>query len=158
VTAFKLSLPGFALGSRRGSGPREAQKTAAARSRVEPLPPILALEGDPDPSLRRVIEDLADRLGASICPFDGLPALAADPDFDAVVAVVLTRPRCPLDLQKTVRDARALLGDRPLAVFAPQPLSSSLAGAMPLDPAFIAPPVTVERLLFALEPDRAARV
>ena len=124
LTAFKMSLPGFALGSRRGAGPREARKTQFARSRVEPLPPILALEGEPDPSLRRVIEELAERLGASICAFDGVRALAEDPDLDAVVAVVL----------------------------APRPLSNSFAGVMPLDPAFVAPPLTVERLLFALEP------
>jgi len=152
-----MSLPGFALGSRRGAGPREARKLQPARSRVEPLPPILALEGEPDPSLRRVIEELAERLGASICSFEGLRTLADDPDLGAVVAVVLTRPRCPMDLQKTVRDARSLLGDLPLAVLAPRPLSNSFAGVMPLDPAFVAPPLTVERLLFALEPDRAAR-
>ena len=152
-----MSLPGFALGSRRGAGPREARKTHTARSRVEPLPPILALEGEPEPRLRRVIEELADRLGASICSFEGLRTLAEDPDLGAVVAVVLTRPRCPLDLQKTVQDARDLLGDLPLAVLAPRPLSNAFAGVMPLDPAFVAPPLTVERLLFALEPDRSAR-
>jgi len=153
LLTFKLSLPGFALGSRRGPGPVEAQ---SARSRVEPLPPILALEGEPDPSLYRVIEELAEHLGASICAFDGLAALAKDPDLGAVVAVVLTRPRCPLDLQKTVQDARRLLGDLPLAVLAPRPLSNSVAAVLPLDPALIAPPLTVERLLFALETDRAA--
>ena len=156
MLAFKMSLPGFALGSRRGTGPREARKSHAALSRVEPLPPILALEGEPDPSLRRVIEELAERLGASICAFEGVRALADDPDLGAVIAVVLTRPRCPLDLQKTVRDARSLLGDLPLAVLAPRPLTNSVAGAMPIDPAFVAPPLTVERLLFALEPDRSA--
>jgi len=156
LLTFKMSLPGFALGSRRGSGPREADKTRSARSRVEPLPPILALEGEPDPSLRRVIEELAAHLGASICAFDGLSALAGDPDLGAVVAVVLTRPRCPLDLQRTVQDARRLLGDLPLAVLAPRPLSNSVAGVLPLDPALVAPPLTVERLLFALETDQAA--
>jgi len=55
-----------------------------------------------------------------------------------------------------VQDARRLLGDLPLAVLAPRPLTNSVAGVMPLDPAFVAPPLTVERLLFALEPDRAA--
>lgn len=151
-----MSFPGFALGSRRGTDPSTARKTQPARSRVEPLPPILALEGEPDPSLRRVIEELARHLGASICAFDGLRALADDPDLDAVVAVVLTRPRCPLDLLKTVQDARRILGDLPLAVLAPRPLSNSVAGVLPLDPALVAPPLTVERLLFALEADRVA--
>jgi hypothetical protein len=153
LLTFKLSFPGFALGSRRGAGPSEVRKT---RTGAEPLPPILALEGEPDPSLRRVIEELAERLGASICAFEGLHALADDPDLDAVVAVVLTRPRCPLDLQKTVQDARRILGDLPLAVLAPRPLSNSVAGVLPLDPALVAPPLTVERLLFALDADRAA--
>jgi hypothetical protein len=157
VTAFKLSLPGRALGQRRGPRPSKAPRTNAAAARVEPLPPILALEGDPDPSLRSVIDELAARLGASVCPIEGPAALAADPDLDSVVAVVLTRPRGPLDLQQTMRDARRLFGNRPFAILAPQPLSSSLAGVMPLDPACVAPPVTVERLLFALEADGATR-
>ena len=151
MTAFKLSLPGLALRSRRGSGPREAQEREAARSRTEPLPPILALEGEPDPSLRSVIDELADRLGAAVCPIEAVAALADDPDLGAVIAVVLTRPRCPLDLPGTVRDARVLLKGLPLAVVAPRPLTSSVAGAMPVDPALVAPPVTVERLIFALE-------
>jgi hypothetical protein len=41
-------------------------------------------------------------------------------------------------------------------VLAPRPLSNSVAGVLPLDPALVAPPLTVERLLFALETDRAA--
>ena len=149
MTAFKLSLPGLALWRR--SGPREAPRREVTGSRSEPLPPILALEGEPDPSLRHVIDELADRLGAAVCPIEAVAALADDPDFEAVVAVVLTRPRCPIDLPKTVRDARVLLKGRPLAVVAPQPLSNSVAGALPVDPAFVAPPVTVERLIFALE-------
>jgi len=149
LTAFKLSLPGLAL--RRGSGPREAPKREVARSHAEPLPPILALEGEPDPSLRYVIDELAHRLGAAVCPIEAVAALAEDPDFESVVAVVLTRPRCPLDLLSTVRDARLLLKGRPLAVVAPRPLTNSVAGSMPTDPAFVAPPVTVERLIFALE-------
>ena len=157
MTAFKLSFPGLALGSRRGRDPRQASRAKAASSPIEPLPPILALEGDPDPSLRQVIEDLAAHLGASICAIDGPAALAADPDVDSVVAVILTRPRGPLELQQVMRDARRLLGARPVVVLAPQPLSSSLAGVMPLDPACVAPPITVERLLFALEPERTAR-
>jgi hypothetical protein len=149
VTAFKLSLPGLAL--RRGSGPREAPKRQVARSLSEPLPPILALEGEPDPSLRCVIDELAQHLGAAVWPIEAVAALAVDPDFESVVAVVLTRPRCPLDLLSTVRDARVLLKGRPLAVLAPRPLTNSVAGSMPVDPAFVAPPVTVERLIFALE-------
>jgi len=148
VTAFKLSLPGLAMRSRRGSGPREAPR---ARSLREPLPPILALEGEPDPSLREVIDQLADRLGAAVCPIEAIAALADDPDFESVVAVILTRPRGPLDLLTAVRDARRLLKGCPLAVVAPRPLASSVAGAMPLDPALVAPPLTVERLIFALE-------
>ena len=157
MSAFKLSLPGLALGSRRGSGPREAPRSTASPAYVEPLPPILALEGNPDPSLRRVIDQLAAYLGASVCAIDGPAALAEDPDLASVVAVVLTRPRGPLELQRTMQDARRLLGDRPFAVLAPQPLSNSLSGVMPLDPACFSPPVTVERLLFALEPSRSPR-
>jgi hypothetical protein len=115
------------------------------------LPPILALEGEPDPSLRRVIDELAERLGASVCPIDGLAALVGDPDLESVVAVVLTRPRGPIDLTRTVRDARRLLGTRPVVVLAPQPLTASISEAMLVDPAFVAPPITVERLLFALD-------
>jgi hypothetical protein len=147
VTAFKLSLPGLAL--RRGSGPRETPRSRAAR--LEPLPPILALEGEPDPSLRQVIDELAERLGAAVCPIEAVAALADDPDFESVVAVVLTRPRGPLDLLNTVRDARLLLRGCPLAVVAPRPLMSSVAGAMPVYPAFVAPPLTVERMIFALQ-------
>ena len=157
MSAFKLSFPGLVLGSRRGPGSSQAPRVAVTTVRAEPLPPILALEGNPDPSLRRVIDELAERIGASVCAIDGIAALANDPDFDAVVAVVLTRPRSPLELQHTMRDARELLGDRPLVLLAPQPLSSAFRGVLPIDPSFVAPPVTVERLLYALDPEHATR-
>jgi hypothetical protein len=37
-----------------------------------------------------------------------------------------------------------------VAVLSPQPTSLTLEAALPLDPAFVAPPVTVDRLLYAL--------
>jgi hypothetical protein len=157
VSAFKLSLPGLVLGSRRGPGPSRTPQASVAASRAEPLPPILALEGDPDPSLRKVIDELAERLGASVCAIDGPRALLGDPDLDAVVAVILTRPRGPHELQSAMRDARQILGRRPLVLLAPQPLCSSYAGVLPVDPSFVAPPVTVERLLFALDLSAATR-
>ena len=50
----------------------------------------------------------------------------------------------------TIADARAIVGPVPVAVLAPQPTSLTLEAALPVDPAFVAPPVTVDRLLFAL--------
>ncbi|MEP7029200.1 MAG: hypothetical protein ABI960_11450 [Candidatus Eisenbacteria bacterium] len=122
------------------------------------LPPIVALEGDPDPSLRCVIDELAEHLGASVCTIDGLAALSSDPDLDSVVAIVLTRARSPLELQHTLKEARGLLGARPLAVLAPQPVSRAIGGVRPVDSSCIAPPITVDRLLFALglSPDARA--
>jgi hypothetical protein len=158
LSAFKLSFPGLVLGSRRGPGSPQAQRVAVPAVRPEALPPILALEGTPDPSLRRVIDQLAERLGASVCAIEGIATLAVDPDLASVVAIVLTRPRSPLELQSTMRDARELLGDRPLVLLAPQALSSAFRGVLPIDPSFVAPPVTVERLLFALDPANATRV
>jgi hypothetical protein len=147
---IKLSLAALALRSRPGRAAQATKKHASGQARREPLPPIVALEGNPDPSLRRVIEDLASRLGASICPIEGPASLASDPDLDAVIAVILTRARSPLELQITLREARGLLGDRPLAVLAPQPLASAFGGVLPIDPSCVAPPITVDRLLFAL--------
>lgn len=150
MSVFKLSLSGLALRPRsRPNGPR-ASRFAAPRPVGEPLPPIVALEGNPDPSLRRVIEDLATRLGASVCIIDGPASLANDPDIESVVAVVLTRARSPLELLITLREARGLLGTRPLAVLAPQPVSAAFGGTLPVDSSCIAPPITVDRLLFAL--------
>lgn len=157
MAAFKFSLPGLALGSRRAPEFWRAPRACAPAPRLEALPPILALEGEPDPSLRHVIDQLAERLGAAVCPIDGPASLANDPDLDAVVAVVLTRPRSPLELRSTVRDARLLLGGRPIVLLAPQPLTSSFGGIMPIDPSLIAPPITVERLLFALDLAPATR-
>ena len=149
VSAFKLHLPALANGLRSRLGAALPVSAEASKS-LPPLPPILALEGTPDPSLRSVIRQVARLLGASICPIESLAALRADPDFDSVVAVVLARPRSPLELHRAVLEARALPGDRPLAVFAPQPLSKTFAGVLPADPAIIAPPISVDRLLTAL--------
>ena len=152
MSVFKLSLVGLALRSRPGRAAKapKASRDAAGSARREPLPPIVALEGNPDPSLRRVIDELAARLGASVCMIEGPASLASDPDLDAVIAVILTRARSPLELQITLREARGLLGDRPLAVLAPQPLASAFGGVLPVDPSCVAPPITVDRLLFAL--------
>jgi hypothetical protein len=150
VSFLKLSLVGM-LALKSNPGRRGAlSRLAARRPAGEPLPPILALEGEPDPTLRRVIDELAARLGASVCPIDSPASLANDPDLDSVVAVVLTRARSPLELQLTLREARRILGSRPLAVLAPQPLSHAFGGVLPVDPSCVAPPITVDRLLFAL--------
>lgn len=145
MPAIKLSLPFVALAGffnwRGGPG---------AAAKHEPLPPLVVVEGVPDPSLTSVIEAAAERLGATICTVDSLADLVDDPDLEAIVAVVLTRPRAPRDWSHAIRDARSIVGDRPVAVLAPQPTSLTLEAALPLDPAFVAPPVTVDRLLFAL--------
>lgn len=145
MPAFKLSVPSFSLSGLLGP------RAGARRPRFsEPLPPLLVVEGTPDPSLASVIDAVAVRLGALVCSVDRLADLARDPDLDAVIGVVLTRPRAPRDWPHAIRDARAIVGELPVAVLAPQPTSMTLEAALPLDPAFVAPPVTVERLLFAL--------
>jgi hypothetical protein len=111
---------------------------------------VLVVEGRPDPSLAEVIAAAAERLQAVICPVDQLSDLARDPDLDAVIGVVLTRPRAPRDWHHAIRDARDIVGFVPVAVLAPQPTSLTLEAALPLDPAFVAPPMTVDRLLYAL--------
>ena len=152
MSVLKVSLLGL-LALKSSSSPRRGGgvlSRLARRGNYEPLPPIVALEGHPDPTLRKVIDELAVRLGASVCTIDSPAALAEDPDLDSVVAVVLTRARSPLELQMTLREARRILGSRPLAVVAPQPLSHAFGGVLPVDPACVAPPITVDRLLFAL--------
>ena len=144
MPAFKLRVPvSLAALLGHGGGP----KRMASR---EPLPPVLVVEGTPDPSLATIIAGAADRLQALICPVDRLSDLHRDPDLDAVVGVVLTRPRAPRDWNHAIQDARDIVGDVPVAVVAPQPTSLTLEAALPLDPAFVAPPVSVDRLLFAL--------
>ena len=145
MPAFKLSVPVFSLAGLLGRGGSPKRATV-----LEPLPPVLVVEGTPDPSLASVISGAADRLGALLCPVDRLSDLLRDPDLAAVVGVVLTRPRAPRDWHHAIRDAREIVGDVPVAVLAPQPTSLTLEAALPLDPAFMAPPVTVDRLLFAL--------
>lgn len=160
MPAFKLSLPGLSIGIGRSSGSQRFRSAAQAKPVQErdPLPPILALEGTPDPSLRKVVEEAAERLGAAVCAVESVAALARDPDLDAVVGLVLTVARCPRDLSRAVEDARKVLGDRPVVAFGPQPLFASPIGSMPVDPSFVAPPVTVERLLFALDFGPGSRV
>jgi hypothetical protein len=116
-----------------------------------------ALSGEGNPSLATVIQAAADRLHAVICPVDDLADLSRDPDLDAVVGVVLTRPRAPRDWHHAIRDARQIVGRVPVAVLAPQPTSLTLEAALPLDPAFVAPPMTVDRLLYALGLGSGAR-
>lgn len=145
MPAIKFSLLFIALAGffgRWGGSPLAAKR--------DPLPPLLVVEGTPDPSLTSVIEAAAERLGATVCTVDALSDLVRDPDLEAIVAVVLTRPRAPRDWSHAIRDAREIVGDRPIAVLAPQPTSMTLEAALPLDPAFVAPPVSVDRLLFAL--------
>jgi hypothetical protein len=145
MPAIKFSLPFVAL-----AGFFNWRGRSDDASKREPLPPLMVVEGNPDPSLRSVIEAAAERLGATVCTVDGLADLVGDPDLGAIAAVVLTRPRAPRDWSHAIHDARAIVGDRPIAVLAPQPTSLTLEAALPLDPAFVAPPVTVDRLLFAL--------
>ncbi len=145
MPAIKLSLLFIALAGFFGR--RGASRHATER---DPLPPLVVVEGTPDPSLTSVIVAAADRLGATVCTVDALSDLIKDPDLEAIVAVVLTRPRAPRDWSHAIRDAREIVGDRPIAVLAPQPTSTTLEAALPLDPAFVAPPVSVDRLLFAL--------
>ena len=145
MPAIKLSMPFLALAGLfgwRGGSP--------VASKSDPLPPLLIVEGRPDPTLTSVIEAAAERLGATVCTVDTLEDLVRDPDLEAIVAVVLTRPRAPRDWAHAIRDAREIVGDRPIAVLAPQPTSLTLEASLPLDPAFLAPPVSVDRLLFAL--------
>ena len=145
MPAIKLSMLFVALVGffgRRGSPRRDPD--------LEPLPPVLVVEGTPDPSLTSVIAAAAERLGATICTVDSLSDLIRDPDLESILAVVLTRPRAPRDWAHAIRDARAIVGERPIAVLAPSPTSMTLEAALPLDPAFVAPPVSVDRLLFAL--------
>jgi hypothetical protein len=150
VPALKLSFPLFALPTLRGRLGPARPRLKAVVSGPEPLPPVLVVEGNPDPSLRSVIDATADRMGASVCSVDDLRSLALDPDLDAVVGLVLTRPLSPGALLVALLEARRLVGDRPVVVLAPQPVSPSPAAAIPLDPSFVVPPVTVSRLLFAL--------
>jgi hypothetical protein len=144
MPAIKLSMPFVAL-----AGFFNWRGASAAAPKGDPLPPLVVVEGIPDPSLTSVIEAAAERLGATVCTVDALADLVSDPDLEAIVAVVLTRPRAPRDWAHAIRDARAIVGDRPIAVLAPQPTSLTLEAALPLDPAFVAPPVSVDRLLFA---------
>ncbi len=151
MSVFKLSFASLALGLRPRLKILKNDLGAAALRRRDPLPPILALEGDPDRTIRTVIDETAARLGVSVCAFDRLAALAKDPDLGSVMGVILTRPRSPQELARVMEQARALLGARPIVVLAPQPLSPAMHGVMPLDPSFIAPPLTAERVLFALD-------
>jgi len=151
MSLFKLSFAGLALGLHPRLKVLKSEIGAAALRRRDPLPPLLALEGDPDRTIRTVIDETAARLGVSVCTFDRLSSLAKDPDLGSVMAVILTRPRGPQELARAMEQARGILGGRPVVVLAPQPLSPAMHGVMPLDPSFIAPPLTADRLLFALD-------
>ncbi len=150
---IRLFLPILALGGfrlRRLGRPKDAPaETDVSPSRREPLPPVLVVEGHPDPSLGDVIDRVALQLRATVCPLEDVRSLAGDPDLEAVIGLILTRPRNPRELLDALLAGRRLVPDRPVAVLAPQPTSVAMAEAIPLDPAFITPPVTVERLLFA---------
>ncbi|MGH7723908.1 MAG: hypothetical protein ACREOU_00625 [Candidatus Eiseniibacteriota bacterium] len=153
MAIIKLPLPILALGGfrlRRSGGGKDAPgRTEGSRAAREPLPPLLVVEGHPDPSLRQVIDRVALELRATVCPLEDVRVLAGDPDLQSVVGLILTRPRNPRELLEALLAGRRLVPDRPVAVLAPQPTSVAMAEAIPLDPAFITPPVTVERLLFA---------
>jgi hypothetical protein len=151
MAVFKLSFAGLAMGLRPRLRLFKSPVSAPSPRRGDPLPPILALEGDPDRTIRAVIDDTAARLGATVASFDRLSALARDPDVSAVVGVVLTLPRGPRELAHALEQARGFLGGRPVVVLAPQPLSPGLQDLLPLGPAFVAPPLTAERILFALD-------
>jgi len=152
MPAFKFSVPSFSLPALLGQG-----ASARPGRTLEPLPPLLVVEGSPDPSLAGIIAATAQRMGALLCPIDRLEDLARDPDLAAVIGVVLTRPRAPRDLPSAIRGARAIVGELPVAVLVPRPMSMVIEAALPVDPAFVAPPVTVERLLYALGVGSAVR-
>src|SRR5947207_3284020 len=119
----KLSLSSFSL---LGLGGWPRSRPAARES----LPPVLVIEGEPDPSLREVIEQAAERLGAAVSFVDDLRSLARDPDLDAVLGVILTRPRSPGLLPEAVREAGRLVRGRPVLAVAARPLSPA-AGSLP---------------------------
>ena len=150
MPAFKFGVPALSLAGFRGLGalPKRSKNPFAAPR--EPLPPVLVVEGTPDPSLASVIEAAAERLNAVLCSVDRLTDLSSDPDLDAVIGVVLTRPRAPRDWTHAIHDVHAVIGRVPVAVVAPQPTSLTLEAALPIDPAFVAPPMSVDRLLYAL--------
>ena len=156
MPTLKLTLPHFALPARRGGSPRVLGGRALG-ARHDPLPPVVAVEGTPDPSLRAVIEAAAARLGAVVCGVDDVRSLPRDPDFDSVVAVVLTRPRPPRAVPHALAETQRLLGHLPVVAVAPWPLSQAVAGSLPVEPALLSPPLTVEGLLFALGQGAAAR-
>jgi|SRR5882672_8215650 len=151
MSLFKLSFAGLALGLHPRLKVLKNEIGAAALRRRDVLPPILALEGDPDRTIRTVIDETAARLGVSVCPFERLSTLAKDPDLGSVMGVILTRPRGPQELARAMAQARTVMGARPVVVLAPQPLTPAMHGVMPLDPSFVAPPLTEDSLLFALD-------
>jgi hypothetical protein len=144
------SVPALRFFGLRGRPSASPGPTRTRRPSGDPLPPVLVVEGEPNPSLRRVIDEAAVVLGATVCTVDTLEGLDDDPDFEAVTAVILTRLRGPRELAQAALHARAIVGNRPVVVVSPQPVTETNASAQPIDPSFIAPPVTVERLLFAL--------
>ena len=144
------SVPALRFFGLRGRSRTSSDSTRARRDSDDPLPPVLVVEGEPNPSLRRVIDEAAAELGVTVVTVDTLEGLDDDPDFESVTAVVLTRLRGPRELAQAAAHARAIVGARPVVVVSPQPVTETNANAQPIDPSFIAPPVTVERLLFAL--------
>jgi hypothetical protein len=156
VPVFRLeipllgSVPALRFFGLRGRSGSPAAASRPRRSSSDPLPPVLVVEGEPNPSLRRVIDEAAVELGVTVCTVDTVEGLDDDPDFESVTAVILTRLRGPRELAQAAAHARAIVGHRPVVVVSPQPVTETNASAQPIDPSFIAPPVTVERLLFAL--------
>ncbi len=144
------SVPALRFFGMRGRSRPNADSARSNRRSDEPLPPVLVVEGEPNPSLRRVIDEAATELGMTVCTVETLEGLDDDPDFEAVTAVILTRLRGPRELAQAAARARAIVGPRPVVVVSPQPVTETNANAQPIDPSFIAPPVTVERLLYAL--------
>ena len=89
MPVFRLEIP--LLGSvpaLRFFGLRgRSEESGASRPRRhsgDPLPPVLVVEGEPNPSLRRVIDEAAAELGVSVCTVDTLEGLDDDPDFESV--------------------------------------------------------------------------
>jgi hypothetical protein len=156
VPVFRLeipllgSVPALRFFGLRGRSSSAADAARARRDSGDPLPPVLVVEGEPNPSLRRVIDEAAVELGVTVCTVDTLEGLDDDPDFESVTAVILTRLRGPGELARAAAHARAIVGHRPVVVVSPQPVTETNASAQPIDPSFIAPPVTVERLIYAL--------
>ena len=147
MPALKLTIPSFYL-----PVPWHRARSVEARpSRPEPLPPVIVVEGLPDQSLVDVIAEVADRLGAAVSHVDDIQVLSQDPDRESVLAVILTRTRTPRLLPEIMAEIRRKIGDRPVVALTPRPVSSAGAASLPIHRALVAPPITPDALLYALD-------